>query len=184
MIGINATADSTNKLSVKSSALLFDNVGNGVQEKLNKHAAADTASLLYQTNYSGRAELGTTGDDNFHLKVSPDGSAWTEAVVIDKTSGALTLAAGLKLPNASAAAPRDRLQHELRPVLRHGERRARRVDCWSADAGGVGNGDRRDLRGGKRYEHLCDRRNRGILHSAAQLGQRKRAPDFLSKIPG
>ena len=105
MLGVNATADTTNKLAVKSSALLFDNVGAGVQAKLNKNAGGDTASLLYQTGYSGRAEFGLTGDDNFHCKVSPDGSAWTDAVVIDKTSGALTLAAGAKFPNGSAASP-------------------------------------------------------------------------------
>ncbi|HTT97776.1 MAG TPA: DUF2793 domain-containing protein [Rhizomicrobium sp.] len=105
MLGVNATADTTNKLAVKSSALLFDNTGSGVQAKLNKHASGDTASLLYQTNYSGRAEFGLTGDDNFHCKVSPDGSAWTDAMVIDRTSGALTLASGVKLPNGSASAP-------------------------------------------------------------------------------
>ncbi|MBV9989664.1 MAG: DUF2793 domain-containing protein [Alphaproteobacteria bacterium] len=105
LLGVNATADATNKLSVKSSALLFDNVGAGMQAKLNKHAASDTASLLYQTNYSGRAELGLTGDDNFHCKVSPDGASWVEAFVVDKTSGALSLAAGIKLPNGSAASP-------------------------------------------------------------------------------
>jgi len=105
MVGINTAADSTNKLAVKSAALLFDNVGGGVQAKLNKHASGDTASLLYQTNYSGRAEFGLTGDDDFHCKVSPDGSAWTDAVVIDRTSGALSLAAGVKLPNGSAASP-------------------------------------------------------------------------------
>ena len=105
LLGVNTVADATNKLAVKSSALLFDNAGGGVQAKLNKHASGDTASLLYQTNYSGRAELGLTGDDNFHCKVSPDGSAWTDALAIDKTSGALTLAAGVNLPNGSAAAP-------------------------------------------------------------------------------
>jgi hypothetical protein len=105
MLGVNATADATNKLAVKSSALLFDNIGNGVQAKLNKHASGDTASILYQTAYSGRAEFGLTGDDDFHCKVSPDGSAWTDAVVIDKTSGALTLAAGVQLPNGSASSP-------------------------------------------------------------------------------
>jgi len=105
VLGINTTADSTNKLAVKSSALLFDNIGATVQAKINKHASADTASLLYQTNYSGRAEFGLCGDDNFHAKVSPDGSSWTDAVVIDKTSGALTLATGMKLANGSAASP-------------------------------------------------------------------------------
>jgi len=87
MLGVNTTADSTNKLAVKSAALLFDNIGNGVQAKLNKHAAADTASILYQTNYSGRAEIGTTGDDKFHFKVSPDGSTWYDALDIDSVTG-------------------------------------------------------------------------------------------------
>ena len=86
MLGINATADTTNRLAVKSTASLFDNVGNGHQQKINKAAAGDTASTLYQTNYSGRAEYGLTGDDDFHVKVSPDGSAWKEALVVDKTT--------------------------------------------------------------------------------------------------
>jgi len=105
MLGVNTTADATNRLTVKSSALLFDNTGNGVQAKLNKNASGDTASLLYQTSYSGRAEFGLTGDDDFHCKVSPDGSSWTDALVIDRTSGALTLASGVKLPNGSAPSP-------------------------------------------------------------------------------
>ncbi len=92
LVGINTAADATNKLAVKSAAVLFDNTGSGVQAKLNKHAAGDTASLLYQTNYSGRAEIGLSGDDHFHFKVSPDGSAWTEALKLDKTSGLATLA--------------------------------------------------------------------------------------------
>jgi len=87
LVGVNASADSTNKLSVNSSAVLFNNIGNGVQLKFNKNAATDTASLLYQTSFSGRAEMGTAGDDSFHLKVSSDGASWKEALVADATSG-------------------------------------------------------------------------------------------------
>ncbi|MEJ0041058.1 MAG: hypothetical protein WDM81_01975 [Rhizomicrobium sp.] len=65
LLGVNTTADATNKLAVKSAALLLDNIGNGVQAKLNKHASGDTASLLYQTNYSGRAEIGLCGGRRF-----------------------------------------------------------------------------------------------------------------------
>src|SRR5581483_10718183 len=97
LLGVNTTADSTNKLAVKSSAVLFDNIGNGVQAKLNKNAAADTASLLFQTGYSGRAEVGLTGDDNFHFKVSPDGASWTDAIRINAASGQLTLPSGALL---------------------------------------------------------------------------------------
>ena len=99
MVGINTDADTTDRLAVKSAGVLFDNAGGGVQAKLNKHAAADTASLIWQTNNSGRAELGLTGDDNFHCKVSPDGAAWTAALTIDRTTGACAL------PPGSAAAP-------------------------------------------------------------------------------
>ncbi len=90
LLGVNATADTTNKLAVASSAVLFNNVGGGVQMKLNKNAASDTASTLYQTATSGRAEVGLCGDDNFHFKVSPDGSTWYDAIGIDKSTGNVT----------------------------------------------------------------------------------------------
>jgi len=93
-LGINATADPTNKLSVSSSAVLLNNIGNGVQLKLNKHAATDTASVLFQDNFSGRAEFGLTGDDGFHVKVSPNGSAWRESVHIDPSSGIVSFPSG------------------------------------------------------------------------------------------
>ncbi|MBS0250156.1 MAG: DUF2793 domain-containing protein [Proteobacteria bacterium] len=89
-LGINATADTTNRLALKSPASLFDNEGAGHQQKINKHAAGDTASVLYQTNYSGRAEMGLAGDDDFHFKVSPDGATWYEALKIDRNSGKLS----------------------------------------------------------------------------------------------
>ena len=90
-LGVNTTADAVNKLAVKSPAVLFDNIGNGVQAKINKRAATDTASLLYQDNYSGRAEIGLAGDDNFHFKVSPDGATWKEALLLDRASGLATI---------------------------------------------------------------------------------------------
>lgn len=87
LVGVNTSADATNKFAVKSSAVLFDNVGNGVQAKINKAASADSASLLYQKGYSGRAEIGLTGDDDFHFKVSPDGSTWYGALNIVRSNG-------------------------------------------------------------------------------------------------
>ncbi len=96
LVGVNTTADTTNRLAVKSDATLFshDDVtpGSGdMRQKLNKAAAGNTVSQLYQTNFSGRAETGLTGDDNFHVKVSADGSAWHEAIVVDRTTGAVSM---------------------------------------------------------------------------------------------
>ncbi|MBS0237614.1 MAG: DUF2793 domain-containing protein [Proteobacteria bacterium] len=94
LVGVNATADATNKLAIQSPASLFDNTGNGHQQKINKAAASDTASVLYQTNYSGRAEIGTTGDDDFHFKVSPDGSNWYEGIRIARSNGRVSFPSG------------------------------------------------------------------------------------------
>src|SRR5262249_34947488 len=56
-------------------------------------------SLLFQTGFSGRAEIGNTGDSDFHFKVSPDGVQWTEALKLDRTTGQARFIAG------SVAAP-------------------------------------------------------------------------------
>jgi hypothetical protein len=87
LVGVNATADTTNRLAVSSPASLFNHAGAGHQVKINKSAPSDTAALLFQTGFSGRAEYGLAGDDDFHVKVSPDGSAWHEAIVVDKDTG-------------------------------------------------------------------------------------------------
>lgn len=87
LLGINATADTTNRLSVSAPATLLNHAGSGHQAKVNKAAAGATASLLYQTAFSGRAEMGTTGDDDFHIKVSADGATWREALVIGGATG-------------------------------------------------------------------------------------------------
>jgi Protein of unknown function (DUF2793)/Chaperone of endosialidase len=86
-LGINAAADATNRLAVSGAATLLTHAGNGHQIKVNKSAVADTASLIFQTGFSGRAEFGLTGDDNFHVKVSANGTAFTEALVIDAATG-------------------------------------------------------------------------------------------------
>lgn len=87
LVGVNATADTTNRLSVSSPAVLLNHEGTDLQLKLNKASPGDTGSMLYQTGFSGRAELGLTGDDDFHFKVSADGTAWNEAILIDKATG-------------------------------------------------------------------------------------------------
>ncbi|OJF97845.1 DUF2793 domain-containing protein [Pararhizobium antarcticum] len=81
-IGINATADLTNRLSLSATASLFNHDGHGHQIKVNKAASGETASLLFQSGFSGRAEIGLAGDNEFAVKVSPDGSSWASALSI------------------------------------------------------------------------------------------------------
>jgi hypothetical protein len=103
-VGINATADTTNRLAIAAAASLFNHAGAGHQQKINKASAGDTASVLYQTGFSGRAEMGTTGDDDFHVKVSPDGSAWNDAIRIDKDTGEVSFPSGIDIDSSGLPA--------------------------------------------------------------------------------
>lgn len=93
LLGIGTTADTTNPISAKLNNVLWaaKTVAEGgdgnLRYKLSKESAAKTLSFLFQDNFSGRAEIGLTGDDDFHFKVSPDGTAWLEAIKIDRTTG-------------------------------------------------------------------------------------------------
>lgn len=86
-VGVNTSADPINRLAVSSPATLFSHEGAGHQIKVNKSGVGDTASVLFQTGWSGRAEVGLTGQDNLSVKVSPDGGAWTDALMIDSATG-------------------------------------------------------------------------------------------------
>jgi len=91
-LGINTTAADPDLLSVKSNTILFAPIaaadgGNGdTRVQISKEASANTASVFFSDNYSGRAEFGLTGDDDFRLKVSADGAGWQDAFVIDKAT--------------------------------------------------------------------------------------------------
>ncbi len=108
-LGLNTAADATNRLAVKSDAVLLshDDVTPGSGDMrliMNKASTSDTAALLFQTGFSGRAELGTAGDDKLHLKLSPDGTTWAEALVADPATGRIALAAPLGLASSTVAA--------------------------------------------------------------------------------
>lgn len=92
-VGVGTMSDAVNRLSVSADATLLSHAGSGHQLKLNKAASGDTASLLYQSNWNGHAEMGLTGDNDFHVKVSPDGQAWTEALVVAASGGTVSGAA-------------------------------------------------------------------------------------------
>lgn len=93
MLGINTTPDATNPLNATINKALFSakTTANGgdddIRLTLSKTAATDLASFLFQTNYSARAEFGLIGNDDFTIKVSPDGSTWFDGIVIDKDDG-------------------------------------------------------------------------------------------------
>jgi hypothetical protein len=81
MLGVSATPDDINRLAVSSSASLFNHAGNGHQIKVNKASATDTASLLFQSAFTGHAEMGLAGENAFSIKVS-DGTNWKTGISV------------------------------------------------------------------------------------------------------
>ncbi|CAO4162806.1 DUF2793 domain-containing protein [Methylorubrum populi] len=92
-LGIGTAADADNPFAAKLNKALWTALTTGeggsgdLRYTLNKQAAGNVLSLLLQTGFSARAEIGLTGDDDFHMKVSPDGGAWFEALRIDRATG-------------------------------------------------------------------------------------------------
>ena len=119
LLGVGTTADATNPLSAKLNNALWvaKTVAEGgdghLRYKMSKESAAKTLSLLLQTNFSGRAEIGLTGDDDFHFKVSADGASWLDALIVNKSTAKLTLGQGFADPAVAraqvSAAPLDAL---------------------------------------------------------------------------
>lgn len=103
-VGINTGFDAVNRLSVASSATLLthETAGGGHQLKLNKDGATSTASLLFQTGFAGRAEMGTMGNDDFAIKVSGDGSAFVTALSFDSSTGQVSGQAVQQSPDDTA----------------------------------------------------------------------------------
>lgn len=104
-VGVKTSYDSTNVLAVAGDASLLTNAGAGHQLKINKATASDTASLLFQTGWSGRAEMGASGSDDFSVKVSANGAAWATVLSSRASDGRAVLPSGVDLPDGSAAAP-------------------------------------------------------------------------------
>lgn len=98
--GLNTTADATNPFAARINKALWTAIAAGdggdgdLRMTFNKEGASDVGSLLFQSGWSGRAELGLIGDDDLSLKVSADGSTWRVAMTVDQATGAVSFAAG------------------------------------------------------------------------------------------
>lgn len=90
-LGVNTTANTINRLAVASGATLLTHAMDDHQLKINKATDTDTASLLFQTGFSGRTELGTTGSDDFTIKVSADGNSFDTALQVEAATGQTTI---------------------------------------------------------------------------------------------
>lgn len=104
MLGVGASASAANPLSVRAGNALFtsryaaDGGDGSLRFKLNKENTSASVSQLYQTDWSGRAETGLTGNDLWSVRRSNDGVTWTTPLAVDiaqvTIGGALNVAIG------------------------------------------------------------------------------------------
>ena len=113
LLGIGTTADGTNPLSAKLNNALWTaryaaEGGTGdLRYTMNKELSSGTLSLLLQTGWSGRAEIGLTGSDNLAIKVSADGATWRNAITVDAATGKAGFPQTAALDAVSALTPQN-----------------------------------------------------------------------------
>ena len=120
-LGVGTSADAVNPFSAKLNKALWTARGTGeggtedLRYTLKKQAAGNVLSLLFQAGFSGRAELGLVGDDDVQLKVSADGSTWSDAVRVkpDGKVGIGTASPSDRLAVAGNIAPASDNAHSL-----------------------------------------------------------------------
>ena len=100
-----ATADATNRLSVNTPAILLNNAGTSIEATVNKNAAANDAAIAFKTGFSTRALIGLLANDDFAFKVSANGSAYSDALRIDRNTGRVELFQPVQLTGVTTAPP-------------------------------------------------------------------------------
>ncbi|TWG55043.1 DUF2793 domain-containing protein [Aminobacter sp. J44] len=102
LVGIGTTADAVNPFSARLNKALWTALASGdggdgdLRFTMNKEGIVNTASLLFQSGWSGRAEIGLAGSDDLAVKVSPDGSTWHQAYAIERASGAMAVSGAIR----------------------------------------------------------------------------------------
>lgn len=100
LLGINgAVADTTDRFSIITPSALYSpvtaaNGGTGdCQIQIDKETTGDNNRLMFQTGGSTRADIGTLGADDLHLRVSTNGSAFFNALSADASTETVTIGA-------------------------------------------------------------------------------------------
>jgi len=110
-LGVGTEADGDNPFAAKLNKVLWTALYDGeggdgsLRYTLNKEAPGHVLSLLMQSDWSGRAEVGLIGSDDLSVKVSADGEVWKEALVVDRTSGLVGLTQGIVHPPTGLQVP-------------------------------------------------------------------------------
>ena len=102
-IGVATSSDASNRLAVASPASLFSHAGAGHQLKINKAAAAQTASLLFQNAFTGHAEMGLVTNNDFAINVSATGASFNTALKVTAATAEVEVKKPILLTGQAAA---------------------------------------------------------------------------------
>lgn len=80
-------ASPANNLQVSGASALFSSDNGDFNVLISKKRESDNGSIVFQNNYTGRAQLGLVTDDNFHIQVSADGKKYNDALLINHNNG-------------------------------------------------------------------------------------------------
>ncbi len=76
-----------NKLQVSGSSALFSADTDHFRIFISKKLDKDLATIIFQDNFIGRAQIGMIEDNDFHFQVSTDGTTYTDAFIIKNENG-------------------------------------------------------------------------------------------------
>lgn len=93
LLGLGTGADAENPFAAKLNKALWTARGTAeggsgdLRTVLNKAAPDNVLSLLMQTGFSARAEIGLLGEDGLSAKVSANGTSWAHAWRVQPNNG-------------------------------------------------------------------------------------------------
>lgn len=86
-IGVNATAAQNQRLAVASDTSLFNHENGSHQLLINRQQSIDTASIVFQTGFSGLAEIGLVASNELQVRRSTDGAVFASAIKVSTDTG-------------------------------------------------------------------------------------------------
>lgn len=103
-LGVNADADATNRLAVKSDAVLLSHddatPGSGdLRQFLNRAGAGNVAALIFATDDTAGTEIGLTGSDDLTLRTSPDDIIFSTGLHLQAADSAASFPSGFADPD-------------------------------------------------------------------------------------
>lgn len=99
MLGVNTTADTTNRLSVRSNGALFTTVSGDMAFTLNKLLSSDDAGFYFQQGFDTYALFGLMGSNDFTFKTSDGAGNFFDGLIIRSDDGRVDI-----VQNAKASA--------------------------------------------------------------------------------